>query len=97
MPAAVEKLEQIVELAVDVAADGDGALHRLHRRLFEHELLDVLAEMFQVQLGEQFALLDILDPPIEPAAVDGSCWRRPALRSRCGGGRFVFRSRAGGG
>mmetsp|Transcript_39432 Transcript_39432/g.127611 ORF Transcript_39432/g.127611 Transcript_39432/m.127611 type:complete len:314 (-) Transcript_39432:100-1041(-) len=45
---AVEQLQQVVELAVDVAADGDRRLHRLHRRLFQHQLLHILAQVLEV-------------------------------------------------
>mmetsp|Transcript_33163 Transcript_33163/g.105757 ORF Transcript_33163/g.105757 Transcript_33163/m.105757 type:complete len:344 (+) Transcript_33163:85-1116(+) len=45
---AVEQLKEVVELAVDVAADGDGRLHRLHRRLFQHQLLHILAQVLEV-------------------------------------------------
>ena len=48
----LEEPQQVVELAVDVAADGDRALHRVHRALLEHQLLHVLAKVLEVVLWQ---------------------------------------------
>ena len=81
--AGVEELEQVVKLPVNVATNGDWALHWLHGALLEHEVLHVLAQVLQVELGQQLALLDVLDPPIEVAHP-----RRPsALHAKAVAGR----------
>ena len=78
--AGVEELEQVVKLPVNVATNGDWALHWLHGALLEHEVLHVLAQVLQVELGQQLALLDVLDPPIEvahprrPSALQARLW-----------------------
>ena len=52
LSAVAKELEQVVELAVDVAADGDRALNRVHRALLEHQLLHVLAKVLEVVLWQ---------------------------------------------
>ena len=80
LSAIAEELEQVVELPVDIATDRDWALHWLHGALLEHEVLHVLAQVLQVELGQQLALLDVLDPPIEvahprrPSALQARLW-----------------------
>ena len=39
-----EELHHIIELAVDITADGDGARDGLYVRLFQQELLDLSTE-----------------------------------------------------
>ena len=67
LAASAEELKQVMELPVNVTTDGDRALHSLHSALLEHQLLHKLAEMLQVTLGQQLALLDALDPLVEIA------------------------------
>ena len=50
-PADLEELHQVVELAVDVAADGDRALDRLHVRFVLQHLARLLAESSHVFFG----------------------------------------------
>mmetsp|Transcript_2693 Transcript_2693/g.4548 ORF Transcript_2693/g.4548 Transcript_2693/m.4548 type:complete len:300 (-) Transcript_2693:74-973(-) len=47
----VKELEQVVELSVDVSADGDGSLDRLDVALLNEDLLDLLAENSELSLG----------------------------------------------
>ena len=50
LPARAEELEQVVELPMNVAADGHRAGDGVHRRLLEHDLLHVLAQVLQIEL-----------------------------------------------
>ena len=51
LAALVEELEKIVELAVDVTADGDGRRYGLHVALLNEELLDLLTQHSEVTFG----------------------------------------------
>ena len=55
-PALVEELQQIVELPMDVATDGDGGSDRLDIVLLDEDLLDPFAEHAQVLLVQALAL-----------------------------------------
>jgi len=44
LTALVEQLEQIVELAVDISAYGNGGLHWLHIAFLNEDLFDLLAK-----------------------------------------------------
>ena len=54
LAAGAEELEQVVELAVNVAADGDRAGDGVHRGLLQHELLHVLAQVLQGKTSMAF-------------------------------------------
>ena len=58
LPAVLNELEQVVELAVDVAADDDRRAHRLHVALLEEVLLDLLADLAQVSFRKRLTLLE---------------------------------------
>ncbi len=45
-----EELQKIVELAVDIAADSDGTVHRLHVGLLDEDLLGLVAKVLQLNL-----------------------------------------------
>jgi len=57
-----EELQQVVELTVDVTADGDGSRNRLDVGLLEKELLHHLAQLLEVLLRQVLALLEDLNP-----------------------------------
>ena len=57
-----EELEEVPELAVDVAADRDGARDGLDVGLFDEDRADAVAEGLHVRLGEVLALGELLDP-----------------------------------
>ena len=59
VPARLQQLEEVVELSVDVAADGHRRAHRLHVALLHQQLLDVAAERLQLGLLQRLALLDL--------------------------------------
>jgi hypothetical protein len=48
LPARREQLEEVVELSVDVAADGDGAVDRLDVGLLDEDLLDLRGGLVEV-------------------------------------------------
>ena len=62
LTALFEKFQQIVELAVDVTADGHGGAHWLHVRLLDQDFLDLFAEDAQVTLGKNAAILHCGEP-----------------------------------
>ena len=47
-----EELEDVVELAMDVTADGDGCVHREHIRLFNQDIPHSTAHQLQLQPHE---------------------------------------------
>jgi hypothetical protein len=61
----LEKLHEVVELAVDVAADGDGAFHRLNVGFFLQDFARLVAQSLDISLGQLLALHQALDPPIQ--------------------------------
>jgi len=63
----VEELEQIVELAVNVSADGDWGTHWLHVALFNEDLLDLLTEDAEIALGKYVSSLDGIKPLVDVA------------------------------
>jgi hypothetical protein len=71
-------LQEVIELAVNITADGDGAIDRLDVGLFEKELLDLFAQLFEIRLRERLALSDGLEPLINFGAHDddggGGSW-----------------------
>ena len=60
-----EELFEVVELSVDVAADGDGRVHPLHVALFHENFPCLGAERFHVRLADGLALAQHFDPPIQ--------------------------------
>ena len=60
-----EELDEIVELAVDVAADGDGALHRLHIPLLDQDRPRLLAQSLHFRLHQRLALHQVLDLAVQ--------------------------------
>lgn len=64
-----EQLEQVVELAVDVAAHGHGGPHGLDVGLFHEALLDDLAQTLHVGLGQVPAQLGLLQPLVGARAL----------------------------
>eukprot|EP00308_Calcidiscus_leptoporus_P002443 CAMPEP_0119404168 /NCGR_PEP_ID=MMETSP1334-20130426/143758_1 /TAXON_ID=127549 /ORGANISM="Calcidiscus leptoporus, Strain RCC1130" /LENGTH=121 /DNA_ID=CAMNT_0007428127 /DNA_START=1282 /DNA_END=1643 /DNA_ORIENTATION=- len=79
-----EEFKQIVELSMDVAADSDWALHRLHGRLLKHQLLHILAQVLEVELWQQLASPYALDPSIKVgphrSAARRAAGRAPTVR-----------------
>jgi hypothetical protein len=51
-----EEFQHIIELAVDVSADGDGAPHWLDIGLFQEDFLGFLAQVTKVFLMQTFCL-----------------------------------------
>ena len=64
-PADLEELHQVVELAVDVAAHGDGAFDGLHVGLVLQHLARFLAQPSHFVFRELLALHQVLDPAVE--------------------------------
>lgn len=62
--AAGEELDQVVELTVDVAADGDWKVHALDVGLVHEKLSDLIAERNDLVLSDKFALPKTFDPSI---------------------------------
>mmetsp|Transcript_3560 Transcript_3560/g.6810 ORF Transcript_3560/g.6810 Transcript_3560/m.6810 type:complete len:278 (+) Transcript_3560:505-1338(+) len=65
LPADVEELEQVVELAVDVADDGGGDGHVVDVLLLHQNLLGLLAQRLHLILRDDLALFQCLDVRIE--------------------------------
>jgi hypothetical protein len=61
-----------VELAVDVAADGDWGGDGLHARLLHQNLLDHVAQPPQLLLGQELAALDLGDERLQVHDGDGA-------------------------
>ena len=61
----LEEFKQIVELAVDVAADSHRHAHLLHVRLVDQDLLRLVAEGFHLGLGEWLACQKIFNLQVE--------------------------------
>ena len=60
-----EELEEIVKLAVDVAADGDGALDGLHVPLLHEDRASMVAKRLHLRLLEVLALHQMLDLTVQ--------------------------------
>ena len=69
--ARAEELQQVVELAVDVATDGDRARNRLDGALLEHDLLHVAAQRLEVRFAEELALLHVLHEFVQHRVEEG--------------------------
>jgi len=65
LTAYLEQLHEVMELAMDVTADGDGASHFLHIRLLGKNFLRLLAEGLDLTLGQLFAFGQLFDPLIQ--------------------------------
>ena len=57
-----EKLQQVKKLAVNVAANGDGAVHALHVALLNQNLARLGAQQLHLALFDVLASLELLDP-----------------------------------
>ncbi|KAI3480075.1 hypothetical protein L1887_57852 [Cichorium endivia] len=68
-----EEFGEVVELAVDVAADGDGAADGLHIRLAEQDLARLVAKTLDVVFRELLALAEVRDPCVLLCDVDHGC------------------------
>lgn len=64
MAALIKELEKVVELAMDITADGRGCAHRLDVTLLNEDLLDFLAKKSEVSLRENLALFEGGKPPV---------------------------------
>ena len=71
-----EQLHEVVELAVDVAAHGHGTAHGLHVGLLDEQQLHHLAHLFQLQLTQQFAVAQVLNPLVEAATATAAAAAR---------------------
>ena len=74
--AAAKELQQVEELAVDVAAHGHGTAHGLHVGLLDEQQLHHLAHLFQLQLTQQFAVAQVLNPLVEAATATAAAAAR---------------------
>lgn len=85
----LENLNQVEELAVDVADDGDGGLDVHDVALAHEQLLGFGADGFDDGLGEQFFLVEARDALVQ---VDGSWSSQISLASSrpVGAGFDVF-------
>ena len=59
-----KELEMIVELTVDVTADGNGGTDGLHVALLNEDLLDFLAQDAQVSFWQDATILDCCEPRV---------------------------------
>jgi hypothetical protein len=80
-----EELDEVVELAVDVAADGDGAPHRLHVPFLHEDGFGLLAERLHLRLREVLALAQLRDLPVQIPVRRHLRRRRPAAEVAAGG------------
>lgn len=60
-----EQLDKVVELPMDVPANRDGALHRLHVPLLHEDGPRLLAEGFHLRLRQELALPQVLDLAVQ--------------------------------
>lgn len=65
--ALVEQLEQVVELTMNVSANGDWCFDRLHIALLNEDLFDFLTKDAKFSLRQDSSLLDGLKPIIDVA------------------------------
>lgn len=56
-----EQLHQVVELPVDVAADGGGRVHNLHVALFNQQLARFVAQLPHLRFRDRFARAEECD------------------------------------
>ena len=61
----VEELKKIVELAMDVSADGDWGFDWLHVALFDENLLNLLAEDSEISFRKDLTALDGFKPVVD--------------------------------
>lgn len=86
-----EYLNQVVELSVDVADDGDGGAHVHHIALAHQQLLGLGAYCLDHRLGQEFLLVEARDALVEVhggcdiGGVSGGCGDRASL-AWCGAG-----------
>lgn len=91
-----EQLEQVVELAVDIAADSDGCGHRLHITLLNQDLFDFGAQLFEVPLTQAFALVQLCEPLVYLRHFTIIYSNRKLIVFKIGRNCFVFRCLNGG-
>ena len=60
--ALVKKLQQVVELAVDIAADRDRSSHRVAAAFLDEYLFDPFTQLAQLALAKDFAFLQGFKP-----------------------------------
>ena len=60
-----KKLEEVVELTMNITADSDGSADRLDIALFNEDLLDLFTENAQVSLGQDSSVLDSSEPRVD--------------------------------
>jgi len=60
-PSNPKQLDEIVELTMNIAADGDGALHRLHVPLLHQNRPCLIAQRLHLRLRQRLALHQLLD------------------------------------
>ena len=65
LSAFVEKFKQVVELTMDISADGDRCAYWLHVTLLDQNFLDFFAENAQVTLRKDTASLDCVQPSVD--------------------------------
>src|SRR3569833_2283914 len=65
LPTLGEELKKIVELAVDVTADGDWSLHWLNVALLNEKLFHFLTQNAKVALRQNVAALHSLEPLVD--------------------------------
>ena len=63
-----EELEQVVELTMDVSANGDWSAHWLNVTLFDQYLLNFLAEYTKIAFGQNSSVFDGCKPRVDV------CW-----------------------
>lgn len=56
----IEELHQVVELSMDVTADGNGGLNRLAVGFFNENFFDFLADESKIAFGQNLTILDSL-------------------------------------
>jgi hypothetical protein len=65
LTALIEKFQEVVELAVDISANGHWRLHWLHVALLDQDLLHLLAQDSQLSFWQDGTVLDGLKPIID--------------------------------
>ena len=65
LPSFFKELEQVVELTMDVTANGDWGAHRLDVTLFDQYLLDFFAEDAKVAFRQNSSVFDGSEPRVD--------------------------------
>ena len=61
----VKQLQQIMELAVNVAANSDRRRYGLNGRFLDEQHFDHVAQLFEIGLGQVLAFLHFFDPRVQ--------------------------------